>query len=253
MQTREPIKKPFTHTCGPSGDTVKGSSKKKSMKGRETIPYFTVLSNLVERAPLGTGADITNDAWCNFPLDQGAGYRYSDYANTKRVTGRHLKTCFFYSPHPTKSFSLKNRVAARPLTLFLAFAILGGFLFFGGHTMHDRSNVPSFPPSHTVSNPPPISTKQPPARPELNFRAFCNCSDHPIDILNNTSSIISFLEDVCPSMIENGGNLGLSESGMNGLYIIYATLKETIQAAIEASNEIDEARDKATGKKEVVA
>jgi hypothetical protein len=104
---------------------------------------------------------------------------------------------------------------------------------------------------HSLQNPTPqgfstVSTNQQEAKqtakPEKHFRAFCTYYDGPVDILNNAASIISFLEDVTPSMIENGGNLGLSQDGMNGLSIIYMTLRETIQAAIEA-----------TGKQEVTA
>lgn len=237
MQTRAPIKKPFAH-IRQNGDNAKGFIKEKS-KDSGIIPDFPVLSNIEELAGMVAGASVTHAAALYFPLDRGAGCRYLAHANKKPVDSRHLKTCFFHFLHPIKSFSVKNRVAARPLTLVLAFAILGGFLFLGGHTMQDKFEAPSYPPPHTVPNPPPPiiterqETKQPGPYQE-HSRAFCTWYEHPVDILNNAENIIQFLEDVCPAMIDDCGNLGLSKKGMNGLAIIYQTLGETIRAAVEA-------------------
>jgi len=129
MQTRTPIKNPFA-ASGRMLTLAKGFRRKTVCE--EIIPEARPKSRMDGRGGIDAGATTTNAQRCIFPLDQGAGCRYSGHANTKRVAGRHLKTCFLHFPHPTKSFSLKNRVAARPLTLFLAFAILEGFLFFGG-------------------------------------------------------------------------------------------------------------------------
>lgn len=120
--------------------------------------------------------------------------------------------------------------------------------------MKDQFESPSYPPPHTVPNPPPpISTEQQEAKQSYNTRAFCNCNEHPADIMNNAASVIHFLEDICLSMIEIGGDTVLSNKGMNGLCIIYQTLGETIRAAIEASNEIENDLKAATDKKEVFA
>jgi len=107
--------------------------------------------------------------------------------------------------------------------------------------MKNRFQTPSYPPPHTVPNPPPpiIKTEQPKAKPEPS-RAFCSCWEHPVDILNNAASIVQFLDEVSPAMVESFGNLGLSEKGINGLAIIYHTLEETIQAAIEAINNMED-------------
>jgi hypothetical protein len=55
--------------------------------------------------------------------------------------------------------------------------------------------------------------------------------------MNNVESIIQFLEDISPAMIDSCGNLGLTEKGVNGLAIIYQTLGETVRAAAEAIEE----------------
>lgn len=257
----KPIKKPFTRTCWASGGPVKGFSKEKSMKEalQETIPDLPGLSsspaaivNLIggdcqsgvrpmsimeDRAEVGTGRAGIHGAGVYFPLDHGAGCRYSHHTQTIKAASRRLKPAFFI-PHIQKFFCVKCRVAVRPRRLLSASVTLGAFLFLGGHTMQDKFQAPSYPPPHTVPNPPPPRAeaeqeRKQPGTYQEHSRAFCTWYDQPSDILNNAESIIQFLEDVCPSMIEDCGNLGLSKKGMNGLAIIYQTLGETIRAALE--------------------
>lgn len=66
------------------------------------------------------------------PLTTTAPCGYSGDANKQMVMSKHLKTAFSIFTHPIKSFSVKNPVAVRPGTIFVSFAILGGFLFSGG-------------------------------------------------------------------------------------------------------------------------
>lgn len=226
MQTRIPIKKPFAD-IRQNGDIAKGFLKEKS-KDSGIIP---------DARPLSTMAPSKNDGAIAQPfifLDHEAGCRYSDHTEITIAASRRLKPAFSIH-HIQKFFSVKCRVAVRPRRLLLASVTLGGFLFLGGHTMQQPLQSP------TPQDLPPISTEQPKTKDDQ-FRAFCTWYDHPVDILNNAASIISFLEDVTPSMIDNGANLGLSKKGMNGLSIIYLTLGETIQAAIEATNSLQEAR-----------
>ena len=236
MQTRAPIKKPFAH-IRQNGDNAKGFLKEKS-KDIGIIPDFPVLSNIEERAGMVAGGAGINGGSVYFPLDHGAGCRYSHHTQTVKAASRRLKPAFFI-PHIQKFFCVKCRVAVRPRRLLLASVTLGAFLFLGGITMQDKFQAPSYPPPHTVpSPPPPISTEHPetkqPGPYQEHSRAFCTWYERPVDILNNAESIIQFLEDVCPAMIDAGGNLGLSKKGMNGLAIIYQTLGETIRAALEA-------------------
>jgi len=129
MQTRTPIKNPFA-ASGRMLTLAKGFRRKTVCE--EIIPEARPKSRMDGRGGIDAGATTTNAQRCIFPLDQGAACRYSDHANKLKVDGRHLKTCFLYFPHPTKSFSVQNSAAVRPETLSVAFAILGGFLFSGG-------------------------------------------------------------------------------------------------------------------------
>lgn len=60
-------------------------------------------------------------------------------------------------------------------------------------------------------------------------------SQHPVDILEEASSITCFLVDVAPYFGENKTDLGLSEKGAQGLYCILVHLDGMIKMAIEKS------------------
>lgn len=255
MLRRTPIKKPFADIRR-NGGHAKGFFKEKS-KDTEIIPDTRPMSIMADWAEIVAGASASQAAALIFPLDHGAGCRYSCTTKIEKVESRHLKPAFSI-PHIQKFFCVKCPVPVRAGRLFRALVTLGAFLFLGGHTMQDKFEVPSYPPPHTVPNPPPPRAEsgqeaKQAARPEERFRAFCSLYKHPVDILENAAGVIQFLEDVCPGMIDIGGNLGLSEKGMTGLWLIYQTLGETIRAAIDACNERDKAMGAATGKQEVTA
>lgn len=228
MQTRAPIKKPFALTCWASGWRAKGFSKQRTVNS-EIIPDFPELSNMVDRAAMVAGGAGINGASVYFPLDHGAGCRYSHHTQTVTAASRRLKPAFFI-PHIQKFFCVKCRVAVRPRRPLQALVTLGAFLFLGGQTMQNPFQNPTtqgFSPIITEQQ----ETKQ--AKVQAQSRAFCTWFDNPADILSNAESIVQFLEEVCPAMIDDGCNLGLSKNGMNGLAIIYQALGETIRAALE--------------------
>lgn len=58
-------------------------------------------------------------------------------------------------------------------------------------------------------------------------------SDHPGDLLINAKAVCRFLADVSPLFTEEGGKLGLSTDGADGLGLILTGIENTIQAAVQ--------------------